>query len=159
MTSLLIQNALVSFLEEHLSDLLVDGPRKDPGPPQIFRDALPPSQKDEEVYPFIIVRWLEGEDSGDLDDSFETFALIVGVFGDDEEDGEHAAAVSGQWAMAVVTRLRRLLGENRILANTFELQFPLRSKKPVPEKQQNRYLLATVTTKWSAPAPVQTLEA
>ncbi|WFS63455.1 hypothetical protein LF599_04635 [Pseudodesulfovibrio thermohalotolerans] len=158
MTPLLIQNALVSFLEEHLSDLLMDGPVKAPGPPRIFRDALPPSLEDEEVYPFIIVRWLEGEDSV-FEDSMETFALIVGVFGDDEAGGEYAAAVSGQWAMAVVTRLRRLLGENQILAGTYELQFPLRSQKAAPEKQQNRYLLATVTTKWSAPAPVQIMEA
>lgn len=157
MTPLLIQDALVSFLEEHLA-LLMDRPGKQPGPPSIFRDALPSSTKDDEAYPFIIVRWMESEDPGD-GDCFETFSLIIGVFGDDEEGGEHAASVAGQWAMVVVTRLRRLFMGNRILASKYELQFPLYSKKPVPEKQQNRYLLATITTKWSAPAPVQTLEA
>ncbi len=159
MTPLLIQDALISFLEKHLADFLMDRPGKSPGPPSIFREALPSSVEDKEAYPFIIVRWEESEDSGDDDDSFETFSLIIGVFGDDEEDGEHAASVSGQWAMVVSTRLRLLLNQNRILAKKYELQFPLRSKKPRQEKQQNRYHLATITTKWSAPALQQTLEA
>ena len=55
MTPLLIQDALVSFLEEHLA-LLMDRPGKQPGPPSIFRDALPSSTKDDEAYPFIIDR-------------------------------------------------------------------------------------------------------
>nr|WP_287412731.1 hypothetical protein [Pseudodesulfovibrio sp.] len=158
MMTLLVQESIVSFLEEHLADLLMDGKDKAPGPPQVFRDALPPAEKDDELYPFIIVRWMESEDPESYGDSFETFSLIIGVYGDDQKD-EHAAAVSGQWAMVVVTRLRRLLKEHPVLSGRYELQYPLRSKKPAPEKQQNRYLLATVTTKWSAPAPEQTLEA
>jgi len=159
MTPLLIQNALVKFLQHHLEMFQMDAPDGNPRPPQIFMDALQPasSQRDEDVYPFIIVRWMEGEDSGNDEDSIETFSLIIGVYGGDEEN-LHAAAASGQWAMTVVTRLRRLFGENKYLDDRYELQYPLRSKKPAPEKQQNRYLLAVVTTRWSAPALVQTME-
>ncbi|XPV75518.1 MAG: hypothetical protein ACNI27_12860 [Desulfovibrio sp.] len=160
MTPLLIQNALATFLQENLSTLQMDGQGKASGPPRIFIDALPPSLSDEEVYPFVIVRWLAGEDSGENDESLETFDLIIGVFGEAANNtGEYAAAVSAQWAMVAVTRLRRLLCENKILAKKYELQYPLHSKIPMPERLQSSYLQAVVTTQWSAPAPVQNLEA
>jgi hypothetical protein len=158
MTPFLIQNSLVTFLEDHAGELVVDSPSGTGRSPRIFAEALPPAKRDEDVYPFILVRWIEGEDPEDFGDSVETFSLIIGAYGE-VDDERHAAGVAGQWLLVVVTRLRRLLSEHRILANRYELQFPLQSKKPAPDKQQNRYVLATITTRWSAPAPSQSLEA
>jgi hypothetical protein len=67
--------------------------------------------------------------------------------------------VAEQWTLVAATRLRRLLTQTRTLDGRYELQWPLRAMKPAPEKQQNRFHLATITTTWSAPAPAQTLEA
>ncbi|WP_285906838.1 hypothetical protein [Pseudodesulfovibrio pelocollis] len=160
MTALLIQDAIIAFLRANLAGLTLERPGRTPGPPGIFRGALPPAERDEQAFPFVIVRWLEGEDS-ETGDSLETFALVIGVYGveDGGNDGEHAAAVAEQWTLVAATRLRRLLTETRVLDGRYELQWPLRSMKPAPEKQQNRFHLATITTTWSAPAPAQTLEA
>ena len=154
MTTFLIQTALVSFLEDHLSDLVMDHPDKSVGPPAVFGGALPSAEQDIEKFPFILVRWKSSEDE-EVGDSLETFDVIVGVYGDENNGG----AVAEEWAMVAVTRLRRILKENTVLADRYQLQFPLRSGNPVPEKNQKHYLLATLTTMWSAPAPVQNLEA
>lgn len=154
MTTLAIQTALVSFLEEHLSDLAMDHPDTDAGPPAVYGGALPSADQDSELFPFILVRWKSSEDS-ETGDSLDTFEIVVGAYGEECQD----EAVAEEWAMVAVFRIRALLKLNPILADRFVLQFPLRSSNPVPEQNQKQYLLATLTTTWSAPAPEQTLEA
>ncbi|MGE4424779.1 MAG: hypothetical protein AB7D39_20950 [Pseudodesulfovibrio sp.] len=153
----MLQDALVSLLETGLADLAMDRPGRALGAPAVFRAALPSASDDEEAFPFVVVRWLEGEDY-EADESMETFALIIGVYGEEDGDG-HAASVAEQWSMVAASSIRRLLHGNQTLAGKFSLRFPVNSRKPTPEHQQERYHLVTITTKWSAPAPEPLLEA
>lgn len=101
-------------------------------------------------FPFVVIRWLEGE-SDEEGKNLETVALILGVFAP-EGPGE-AELVTAMLA----DHLRRKLMENRLLANMFELQLPLSSSKPDPEKRQHQYHYAIITTRWDHRTPRRTI--
>lgn len=143
-----------AFLEAALADMpLPDSSTgKDAlGKAQCFFGNVPDSN--EEVlpnrFPFVVIRWTEGEDqeNADSNSGVDTVALILGVYAPDGPgEAELVTAI-------LMDHLRSALMRNRILASMFDLQLPLSSAKPDPEKRQHNYHIATILTRWNFSEP------
>ena len=151
MTTLLLLRALKTFLADGLADFYMEAPDKvELSRPSVFLGALPPKVKDEEAFPFAILRWDAGEDHEDRAE--ETVEIILGVYAADGPE------IAEEWAVSLASRIRRLLRDNPILDQRYELQFPVSARKPDPKRQQNQYHLATIRTTWRISAPEQPME-
>ena len=91
---------------------------------QVFLHGLPEDQRG--TYPFICIRWA----SGGIDEGME------GAEGRQEQAGLLLAELL-DWLRAVLRR-------NRVVAKKFELQYPLKSSMPEPDRQWIEHHYATV---------------
>ncbi|MDL2279072.1 hypothetical protein LJC15_00210 [Desulfovibrio sp. OttesenSCG-928-G11] len=149
---------LLLDLKDFLSPLLAEFPLPSPDPAaeqglgqaKIFFGNVPDSPAEEmpERFPFVILRWMEGEDNEDSSATSheEQAALILGVFA--PQGPEQAELVTA----ALLDFLREKLLERRLLpesAPMFDLVLPLACAKPEPEKRQHNYHIATILTRWN----------
>lgn len=112
--------------------------------PRIIEGYLPPKRaKDDDDFPFVVVRYEEGSSEQGATDA--TFSLIIGCY-TTEPDGYI-------YCMQVMERLRLALCEmeNQTLDERFQLSFPIRYKN-VDEQPYPHWQLE-MTTQWTFNTP------
>ena len=146
--------SLLAFVRDSVSDYSFPAPDGERTDCRVFLHGLP-EQQDEGTYPFVIVRWREGEIESMEDAKTvlrETVTLILGVHSP-KSQGE-----AGILCAELLDALRRSLWKKRILDNRFELMEPLRSVMPEADRQQHHYHLAAIDTVWNYIWPPKALE-
>lgn len=146
---------LKTFLDASLSSFPLPDPSRGRdilGCAKCFFGNVPDTGEDElpERFPFVLIRWQEGESREDGENG-ETVALILGVYA--ANGPEEAELVTAMLA----DHLRLCLMRSRTLAAVFELQLPLTTAKPDPEKKQHNYHIATIITRWNHRTPRRNL--
>ncbi|MDR2891599.1 MAG: hypothetical protein LBV80_00710 [Deltaproteobacteria bacterium] len=104
-----------------------------------------------ERFPFVVIRWVEGS-SQDQGDNLEQVALLLGVY---------SPSGPGEAELLTAMLMDHLRGDfmrNRLLADIFDLQLPLESAKPDPEKKQHNYHIATMITRWRHTSPRRSIK-
>ncbi len=114
-----------------------------------------PEDQDDNVYPFVIIRWLEG-DVESMDDGQtilrDTVGLVLGVH------SPHSQAEAGLLCAELLDCLRRMIWKKRLLAQRFELVEPLRASIPGIKQEVHRFHMATIETVWNYVWPPKALE-
>lgn len=117
MHSLDVLDAIVLFLQEKLSDLLLKTKEEDVLKPPTIYDGYLPAKKnisrrgeddpEHEDYPFVIVRYISEKDEVHVKKTIN-FKLLIGVYNKDEQHG---------WrdALALMNRIELLLKETQII--------------------------------------------
>ena len=138
-----VEGALADF---PLPDPVTDQPEM--GRAQCFLGNVPEDDHATlpERFPFVVIRWMEGEDEEE-GVSVEEAALIFGVYS--PAGADEAELVTA----ALLDHLRQALMRLRILGEVFDLELPLKSAKPDPEKRQHNYHIATIITRWRHRTP------
>lgn len=153
-TSRLLLTELCQFVRETVRDYSFPSPNESEMDCRVFLHGLPDSQ-DTDTYPFVIVRWQEGEIES-MEDSKtvlrETVALILGVHAPKNQEQ------AGLLCVELMDCLRRALWKQRLVAKRFELVEPLRSVIPEADRQQHRYQVAVIETVWNYVWPPKALE-
>ena len=105
---------------------------------QVFLHGLPEDQRG--TYPFIWLRWASGgiDEGMEGAEGRETLALVIGMFA---PEGQEQA---GLLLAELLDWLRAVLRRNRVVAKKFELQYPLKSSMPEPDRQWIEHHYATV---------------
>ncbi|MDR2946717.1 MAG: hypothetical protein LBV79_08235 [Candidatus Adiutrix sp.] len=137
---------LKNFVESSLADFALPNPatgQPEMGRARCFLGNVPDDDQTAlpERFPFVVIRWVEGEDAED-GDALEEAALIFGVYSPAGADEAELLTA------ALLDHMRRALMALRILGNVFDLILPLKSAKPDPEKRQHNYHMATIITRW-----------
>jgi hypothetical protein len=135
------------FLQQALATVPLPSPEKGAGelaPARVFLGAIPRTTEEHKAFPCAVLRWQKGEDTEE--DSSETVDILLGVYSPAGLD------IAETWIAVLVGRLRRLLLEHRRLGK-WEMVLPLTSGKPDPEKQQERFHIATISTQWRRTLP------
>lgn len=112
---------------------------------RVFLHGLPEGQEDE-TFPFVIVRWLEGEVGSEEDSRTlikDAVGFFLGVY------APRAQAEAGLLTAELIDVLRRALWKQRIINRRFELIEPIRATAPEMRQQVHQYHLATIETVWS----------
>lgn len=120
---------------------------------RVFLYGLPEGQE-EKTYPFVVVRWAEGEIVSEADGRTiltDTVLLGLGVYS--PESPEQAGILLAE----LIDCLRRALCIERILASRFELVEPLRCAMPESGRQMHKFHLATIETVWNYVWPPRNL--
>lgn len=150
----LLLTELCQFIRETVRDYSFPSPNEGEMDCRVFLHGLPDSQ-DTDTYPFVIVRWQEGEIES-MEDSKtvlrETVALILGVHAPKNQEQ------AGLLCAELMDCLRRALWKQRLVAKRFELVEPLRSVMPEADRQQHRYQMAVIETVWNYTWPPKALE-
>ena len=153
-TSRLLLESLAHFIKEEVRDYPFPSPQGSERDCQVFLHGLPDEQETE-TYPFVIVRWLEGEIASEEDAKTvvkDTVILALGIH------NPHSQDEAGTLLAELMDCLRRALWKKRIIANRFELVEPLRSQIIEQQRQQHRFHLATIETVWNYTWPPKALE-
>jgi hypothetical protein len=148
MSFFLVQE-LKDVLEKHFADTAFRDPGKDEVfiAPRFFINSLPPKRKhgkDNEDFPFVLVRATEGRDEQEYAEiSTQIFCGIYTAEG---------ITAGGNEIQNMVDRIRTYLLTNRMLAKKFELQFPLTWSLGTDEErnQPHPYYIGTITATWHA---------
>lgn len=101
-------------------------------------------------YPFVLLRLQKSRIEDDFCDDSVAFYLGMHVPDNPEEAGLRCAAL-GDTLCAAFWR-------QRIIADRFELQFPLELVQPDPDRKQHDYHLFTLCTFWNSILPSRRLE-
>lgn len=152
-TSALLVTELYAFTRTAVADYPFPDPSGKMADCRVFLHGLPDGQ-DVDTWPFVIVRWLEGEISSEPDAEtlcHDTTLLLLGV------NSPKSQAEAGILCAELLDCLRYSLWQKRILASRFELQEPLRSSFPEPGRQQHRFHIATIETVWNYAWPPKAL--
>ena len=119
MTSRLLLTCLVKLVQEAFVDYPFPAPQGGGMQPvQVFLHGLPERQQ-EGCYPFVIVRWIEGQVELEPDHKtmlHDTVGLALGVYS--PADQEQAGLLLAE----MLDCLRRQLWKTRLLAERFELE-------------------------------------
>lgn len=149
---------LISELFTFVRESVKDYPFPDPAGAwqdcRVFIHGFPEDQEDT-VYPYVVVRWLEGEvssESGNQTLVRDTVALILGVY------APRCQAEAGLLCAELLDCLRRAFWRERILANRFELMEPIRASIPSLQQKIHKYHMATIETVWNYVWPPKALE-
>ncbi len=153
-TSRLLLTSLCEFVERSLADYEFPDPAGACHDCRVFLYGLP-ANLEEECYPFVIVRWLEGKIESLIDAQTiltDTVALALGVY------APKSQAQAGILCAELLDVLRRALWKERLLARRFELVEPLLAAIPEPGRQIHQYHLATIQTVWNYSWPPKAQE-
>lgn len=143
-TSRLLLRELCDYLKRELAGYPFPDPSGKWRDCRIFLHDLPEGQE-EETWPFVIVRWLEGEIANEdgaarVEDTVE---LILGVYS--PRHPEEAGLLLAE----LLDAARRAIWKCRILARRFEQIEPLKASSVEPGRQVHKYQLAAIRTVWS----------
>lgn len=144
-TSRLLLTSLYDFLKETVKGYPFPDPSGKWQDCRVFLHGLPEEQ-DTETYPFVILRWTDGEISSREDGATivqDTVALILGV------NAPRAQAEAGLLCAELLDVLRYAFWNKRIIASRFELVEPLRAAMPGPEREIHNFHMATIDTVWN----------
>ena len=153
-TSRLLLTSLCDFVEDsvrHYPFPSTDGAFRDV---RVFLHGLPEEQESE-PYPFVIVRWMDGETASEPDGQTilrDTVMLGIGVYS--PKDQRQAGILCAE----LLDCLRRALWRKRLLAERFELVEPLRSSGVESGRQMHRFHLVTIETVWNYAWPPKALD-
>lgn len=147
---------LKAFVEITLADFSLPDPvtgQPEIGRVQCFLGNVPDDDQTAlpERFPFVVIRWVEGENEED-GENLEEAALIFGVY---SPTGPGEAELT---TAALLDHMRQALMRLRILGEVFDLELPLKSAKPDPEKRQHNYHIATLITRWRHRTPRRPLQ-
>lgn len=143
-TSRLLLTELRDYLAWELADYSFPDPSGSRRDARVFLHDLPDGQE-AETWPFVIVRWLEGEVANEdgatrLTDTVE---LVVGVYSPNDP------AETGLLLAELLDAARRSIWKCRVLARRFEQVEPLKASAVEPGRQVHQYQLAAIRTVWS----------
>ena len=145
---------LTGFVSEIVKDYPFPSPDGEWMDCRVFLHGLPENQ-DDGTYPFVLVRWQEGNIES-MEDSKtvlrDTVALVLGVHSPKNQEQ------AGLLCAELMDCLRRAIWKKRILANSFELVEPLRSTMPEADRQQHRFHMAILETVWNYTWPPKALD-
>lgn len=110
-------------------------------PPEAHLGFLPHKKPEKETYPFVLVRWSKGRDEEDA--YLETFSIVVGVYGPEQDEMHHHA-------LNLLFTVRQALREARTLGR-WALELPMESEED--EEPRLPYALAVIRTVWRMRAP------
>lgn len=153
-TSRLLICELEKFVREAVNDYPFPSPEGNWLDCRVFLHGLPDSQ-DTDTYPFVIVRWLEGEITSQEDAKTvltDTVILALGVH------SPNSQSEAGLLLAELIDCLRRAFWKKRIIASRFELVEPLRCQIVEQQRQQHRFHLATLETVWNYTWPPKAME-
>ena len=122
MTSRLLLTELTALVRRAVAGYSFPAPEGGQRDARVFLHGLPEESGDA-VYPFVLVRWVEGEVSSEAD---------------------HKVALGD-----LLDCLRRAIWRQRLLAGRFELVEPLKASIPVPKQRWHTYHMATLETVWN----------
>lgn len=130
--------------------------------PHIYLGDLPVLTAEElpDRFPFALIFWGGGENrESEIFDGAEDVDILLGVYVKPglQPNQLQPQAETELLCAAWSDHIRALLIRNRLLANLFDLQLPLRVQKPLPEKKQHQYHLLTINTRWQYSLPARSL--
>lgn len=138
-----VREGLDGFLLEHPEDESFVAP-------PVYVGGLPEGLGSDEAFPCVVVSWEEAEDTEEESEVSVEITLCMSSHGGPQGLEE--------WTAAFTDRLRNILRDARVLDEEFERQWPIRTRRPDPRKEQYRYAVVVLTTTWRRPAPRQTVE-
>ncbi len=153
-TPLLLIDELCKLTAGATAELVLEAKHgESPRPPAIVpgfldedepRPGRPPEDEVEKAVPFVIVRFVTGEDTDQAGTA--TVRLIAVTY------SKHGQG----WRdpLNVLERIRQAIITHRLLANQFDLQLPI--KWDMPEEQPWPYWIAWMTTTWAIGRPTLT---
>jgi hypothetical protein len=153
MTPLLLIDELGKLITEATAELMLEVKGKKRRSPVVIpgfldddepRPGKPPEDPAEKAVPFVIARFVAGEDSQQAGTA--TVRIIATTY------SKHGQG----WRdpLTVLERIRQEILTQRPLANQFDLQLPIRWE--MPEEQPWPYWIAWMTTIWAIGRPILT---
>lgn len=126
MTPIDLMEQFKAFTEDALKDLIM--PVKTPPTkeaqyraPEIYLMNLPDVKEDKDKAPYVVLQFLNGDDSqetGDEQESVCNIRVVACAYSDDSSEGP-------MFVLNMLTRLRTALLEKRVVANRYTLRLPL----------------------------------
>lgn len=144
-------DALGRRIREDLAGFLLEHPEAETlTEPPVYVGGLPDGLGGEEAFPCVVVSWEEAEDTEEEAEVSVEITLCM--------SSHRGPQGLEQWTATFTDRLRSILREARVLDNEFERQWPVRTRRPDPRKEQHRYAVVVLATTWRRPAPRQIVE-
>lgn len=143
-TPISLIDAVRDFCEEVTKQYFLETNKNHNKEPQVVTGYLPTKKStDKPDFPYVIVRFMEGNDS---QDSTVNLKIIVGTY--DEEDD------SNGWrdVLNILQRIRTELFKRQALANKYRVELPF--KYLLPEDQPYPEWIGWIETKWIIPSIV-----
>ncbi|WP_325534398.1 hypothetical protein [Sporomusa sp.] len=152
-TPLILVDELCKLITDATAELVLEKKAGEPRPPSVVpgfldddepRPGKPPDDEFEKAVPFVLVRFLNGEDNQQAGTA--TVRLIATTY------SKHGQG----WRdpLEVLERIRQAILTHRPLAQQFDLQLPI--KWEMPEEQPWPYWIAWMTTTWAIGRPILT---
>lgn len=143
-----LQAGLKERLENAFSDTLFNSPSGDRVHLNIFEQNLPQkSDKDQDLFPFVIVKLLEGEQKGEQDEQDEnitTVGFVIGTFDDDNQNQGYRDVTQ------IINKIEEVLKKEPVINRQFTLKYPLKWR--ILEEETAPYYYGAVETNWKMPA-------
>jgi len=144
-----IPTDLQAGLKERLliafSDTLFNSPSGDRVHLNIFEQNLPQkSDKDQDLFPFVIVKLLEGEQKGEQDENVTTVGFVIGTFDDDNQNQGYRDVTQ------IINKIEEVLKKEPVINRQFTLKYPLKWR--ILEEETDPYYYGAVETNWEMPA-------
>ncbi|MDD4599624.1 hypothetical protein SDC9_04142 [bioreactor metagenome] len=154
-TPLLLVDELCILVGQATKELILEVKKGEPRAPIIISGFLdddepkpgrPPEDETEKAVPFVIARFLTGEDSQQTGTA--TIRIIATTY------SKHGQG----WRdpLEVLERIRQELLRNRTLGKKFRLELPIKTE--MPEDQPWPYWVAWMTTTWTIAQPIEEVD-
>jgi len=142
MTPIILVDELIKFIGPVVAnfELQTNVKTAPPKAPQVIggylREKKPGEKQDPPDFPYVIVRYLEDNDTDDTD--IAQIRIMAGTYSEDTQDG---------WrdCMNVVTRIKEALLEQRYIGRAFRIEKPIRTELPEEQPFPEWVALMTVT--------------
>lgn len=126
MTPIDLMNQLKNFVQETLSDMIMPvktSPTQEPEyrAPEVFLMNLPDETTQKERAPYVVIQFLNGDDSqkdGEEQEATCNIRVVACAYSEDLSEGS-------MFVLNMLSRLRIALLQERILSNRYALQLPL----------------------------------
>lgn len=135
----LVQDALTDLRMEECEGAAL-------GRPKVFLGAVPREHDEASAFPCVVIRWVGGED--DEEARSEEVEILCGVY------SGGGLELAEEWAAVMLERLRGKLYRAPVQGR-FELELPVLSDKPAPERQQENFHVARIVSRWKGFRPSQ----
>lgn len=140
-----LQAGLKKRLENAFSDTLFNSPSGDRVQLNIFEQNLPQkSADDQSLFPFVIVKLLEGEQKGEQDENVTTVGFVIGTYDDDNQNQGYRDVAQ------IINKIVEVLKKEPVINRQFTLKYPLKWR--ILEEETDPYYYGAVETSWSMPA-------
>ncbi|AKL95013.1 hypothetical protein CACET_c15640 [Clostridium aceticum] len=140
-----LQDCLIKELQDILGGMLFKNSRDERVPINIYSQYLPAKEDedDEQHYPYIIARVLDGDDSEENQPASCKIMLIIGLYDEDDRYQGYKDV------MNVIEKIRQFLLKKRMVAGQFILEYPL--QWAVNEEDVYPFYFGGIETNWTLP--------